>query len=195
MLKKIIFYDGSHITINKSFLYADMEFLEESYKNGRLKGANVFARLFNIIDDNLFANKEKNEFDLSNFEIYSSDWVLLVSFLRNGYLPASYDIEKNILDLNYCYNTTIKLGGIPEFETYYETCTTFDPSCQIYNPMKPSEDTKNVYSWRVVSIISRLRYNESVTVNVNEHSSLLYARKLINETEEDNDTEEDNNLI
>ena len=94
----------------------------------------------------------------SNFEIYSSDWVLLISFLRNGYLPASYDIEKNISDLNYCYNTTIKLGGIPEFETYYNYYFDYNENMKsiTYNPMTPQEDISNVYSWRVISMFSLL---------------------------------------
>ena len=54
MLKKLLFK-------KEKYLYVDCIYLKDSYENGRLKGANVFARLFDIIDDKLFVIQNKDE--------------------------------------------------------------------------------------------------------------------------------------
>ena len=53
-LKKILFKKDK-------YLYVDWDYLKDSYNDGYLKGADVFARLFDIVEDYLFASREKDE--------------------------------------------------------------------------------------------------------------------------------------
>ena len=68
-LKKVLFKKNKH-------LYVDWDYLKTSYENGYLEGADVFARLFGILHDGLFATKEKDEYNLEYYDIYIEDWVL-----------------------------------------------------------------------------------------------------------------------
>ena len=172
MLRKIIFK-------HHKYLYVDLEYLKESYLTGRLIGANVLARLFGLIEDKLFTNTINKPLNLSFYDIYIDDWVLLFSFIRNGYISSLYNDMKS---MNYCYDITIKLGGVPEFEKYYNYYFEYNENIKniIYNPMTPQEDISNIYSWRVISMFSLLDKGESVTVCISQEPTLaMYARKKI----------------
>lgn len=176
MLKKVTFK-------NNKYLYVDCEYLKTSYENGRLQGASVFARLFDLIQDDLFVPQNKDEYDLTHYDIYIEDWILFYSFVRNGYIQTTYDLNENLKDLNYCYDICIKFGGVPQFEKYY--CEFFtDPRTEneinetVYNPMTPQEDIKNIYIWRSITSFTAIKPNESVTVLVcSEPVTVLYARR------------------
>lgn len=164
MLKKLLFK-------KEKYLYVDWDYLKDSYENGRLKGADVFARLFDMIDDDLFVRENKDEYDLTHYDIYVDDWVLFYSFVRNGYIPTTYDPDINMRDLNYCYDICIKFGGVPEFEKYYYSFV-YEPlpiseknedDTTVYNPMNPGEDYKGLYNWRMCASFTSLHPNESVT--------------------------------
>tara|TARA_Y100000389_G_scaffold178371_1_gene191488 strand:- start:3762 stop:4286 length:525 start_codon:yes stop_codon:yes gene_type:complete len=170
MLRKVVFKDYK-------YLYVDLEYLKDSYLNGRLLGANVFARIFGIVEDNLFKNEINDSLNLSFYDIYIEHWVLLFSFIRNGYVSSLYNDAKQ---MNDCYGTSIKLGGIPEFEKYYNYYFDYNENMKniTYNPMTPQEDVSNIYSWRVISMFSLLENGESVTVCISQDPTLaMYARK------------------
>tara|TARA_Y100000389_G_scaffold106302_1_gene103248 strand:- start:3359 stop:3934 length:576 start_codon:yes stop_codon:yes gene_type:complete len=178
MLIKIIF-------LNDKYIYADTEFLKNQFNEGRLKDATVFARLFNIIDDEKFKVENKLEFDLSFYDIYLDDWVLLMSFIRNGYIPNYYTFDRNIKELNYCYNTCIKLGGIPSFDNYYDSLSNSDVSLNFtddeyaYNPLNPEQDIKGEFYWRVVTSLTTLRHHETVTqLIINQIPTYYFSRRL-----------------
>jgi len=163
------------------YVYVDWNYLKESYNNGRLKGAHVFARLFDIVDDELFANNEKNEYNLTYYDIYLEDWVLFFSFVRNGYLPYYNDYSKNLEELNYCSDVCIKLGGVPEFEHYYnDVFNNSDRGDGIYNPMTPYDDVRGSFSWRIVTSYTALKLHETVTSCVSiEPITIFYSRTPI----------------
>lgn len=180
MLKKILFKQ-------EKYLYVDCDYLKDSYENGRLKDATVFARLFNLIQDELFVWQEKDEYDLTHYDIYIEDWILFYSFIRTGYIPTTYDQETNLKNLNYCYDVSIKFGGIPEFEKYYNGFI-YEPYPAIenseddnspYNPMTPNEDYKGLYIWRICASFTSINDNESVTTVIsNDPITILYCRRL-----------------
>lgn len=170
--------------LNDRYIYADTEFLENQFNEGRLKDATVFARLFNIIDDGKFKVENKLEYDLSFYNIHLDDWVLFMSFIRNGYIPNYYTFDRNIKELNYCYNTCIKLGGIPSFDKYYDSLLNYDTSLNsvedeyAYNPLNPEQDTKGEFYWRVVTSLTSLREHETVTqLIINQIPTYYFARR------------------
>jgi len=55
----VLFKENKH-------LYVDWNYLKDSFENGRLQGATVFARLFDIIDDKLFVLRNTDEYDLTH---------------------------------------------------------------------------------------------------------------------------------
>lgn len=176
MLKKVILN-------REKYLFVDWEYLKNSYESGNLQGATVFARLFDLIQDDLFVHQNKDEYNLTHYDIYIEDWILFYSFVRNGYIPTTYDLTDNLKYLNYCYDICIKFGGVPKFEKYY--CEFFnDPRSEIelnetvYNPMTPLEDIKNMYIWRSITSFTILKQNESVTLLItSEPVTVLYARR------------------
>lgn len=181
MLKKLLFNQ-------EKYLFVDWEYLKDSYQNGRLKGATVFARLFDIVEDDLFVLQNKEEYDLTHYDIYIDDWMLFYSFIRNGYIPTTYDQETNLKKLNYCYDICIKFGGVPEFETYYNGFI-YEPYTSVensednypYNPMNPSEDYKGLYNWRICATFTSIRDDESVTTIIStDPITILYCRRLKN---------------
>lgn len=170
--------------LNDKYIYVDTEFLKNEFNEGRLKDATVFARLFNIIDDEKFKVENNLEFDLSFYDIYLDDWVLLMSFIRNGYIPNYYTFDRNIKELNYCYNTCIKLGGIPSFDNYYDSLLNSDVSSNltddeyVYNPLNPEQDIKGEFYWRVVTYLTTLRDHETVTqLIINQIPTYYFARR------------------
>lgn len=99
----------------------DFDFLINSYKkNGRLKDANVLAKLFAIDDNTPFKKENFNKDLFINFDISLQHWNDLIIFLKTGItnFKGNEKIEENTLvDLMYL---TTKLGGIPSFDKYYE---------------------------------------------------------------------------
>lgn len=174
MLKKVLFQKDKH-------MYVDFDYLKNSYESGHLKGAMVFARLFNLIEDDLFLTEDKSVYDLTYYDVYIEDWVLFMSFVRNGYIPNFYDVNKNIKDMNYCYDVCIKFGGVPEYEKYYYEYFNFREEEEYkYNPMKPQDDVKNQYTWRIITPYTALSSNESATIQISTEPALsFYCRKLI----------------
>ena len=107
-------------TIN---IVVDADELKYMYLNGRLKGARVFAYLFGIEDDTPFYKDDIiKEVNLDYFNISYHDWLLVYGFLRNGYVTPLLDENLYRSNIENCYQTTLKLGGIPAFDIYYKKC-------------------------------------------------------------------------
>ena len=107
-------------TIN---IVIDVDELKDMYLNGRLKGARVFAYLFGIDEDTPFyKNDIVTEVDLDYFNITYHNWLLVYGFLRTGYVTPLLDEKRYNVNIEVCYETTLKLGGIPAFDIYYKEC-------------------------------------------------------------------------
>lgn len=147
----------------------EMEYLKSISKSGkRLEGAVVFARLFGILDDELFQKSlTPLVVNLALYDIYEAEWLLLYGFLRNGFIP--YYTENKV---NICYEVSLKLGGIPSFDKYFQ-----ETISQMYNPMTPVEDIKNKYTWNLKSIGCVLSSNESITIPYKHDLRCMYIRR------------------
>ena len=107
-------------TIN---IVVDVDELKYMYLNGRLEGARVFAYLFGIDKDTPFYKDDTvTEIDLDYFNISYHDWLLVYGFLRNGCVTPLLDEKLYRSNIENCYETTLKLGGIPAFDVYYKEC-------------------------------------------------------------------------
>tara|TARA_Y100000389_G_scaffold204851_1_gene260171 strand:- start:184 stop:756 length:573 start_codon:yes stop_codon:yes gene_type:complete len=160
----------------------DLAPLEESYKSGRLQDADIFAILFKIIENPNFKQSEEDYIDLNCFQIHEHEWNLLFGFIKNGQLPYK-ETSTELYDLNKCYNITLKLGGIPAFDKFYKSqINNYKKSIvQYYNPMTPEKDINNEYEWQTINTMARCviyKNDESVTIPINEKSSVMYIRKL-----------------
>ena len=132
----------------KENIMVDLNELKNMYYNGRLKGANVFSYLFNLNENSPYDKSNYTiEINLKYLCISSETWYKLYGFLRNGHLCESTNncftnVHKDV------YEATIKLGGIPSYEDYYEIQK--NKQDLIYNPMTPKEDYKKEYIWGVI---------------------------------------------
>ena len=117
----------------------DFEFLKDSYKNGRLQGANVLAKLLKLDDDNSpFKEEEFNKNIFKEFGIRRQIWNYITIFLKTNIMPVSSDLYiLNIMEVS-----TI-LGGIPSIDEYYINYQ----KRKKYNPQKPCEDHKQLFHW------------------------------------------------
>lgn len=120
----------------------DFDFLKESYQNGRLKGANVLAKLLNI-DDNSSFKKEFNPNLFVDFNIKMKYWNYFIIFLRTGIMPCNCDY-----DINYLMEEITKIGGAPILDEYYiKYYNNKLKNRKKYNPQKPEEDDRQLYDW------------------------------------------------
>ena len=107
-------------TIN---IVIDVDELKDMYLNRRLKGARVFGYLFGIDENTPFYKDDiVTEVDLDYFNISYHDWLLVYGFLRNGSVTPLLDEKLYKTNIEICYETTLKLGGIPAFDVYYKEC-------------------------------------------------------------------------
>lgn len=142
----------------------DVEFLKNC---PRLEGATIFKKLFGLVEsDDVFCYKLKKDNGyatiLQDFRITHKQWLNLLQFLKTNNisktnLSIEYLVENNSLDnilqtLEDVMLTSLKLGGIPKFETFYnEFCEKINNyhthKNQIYNPLLPAEDKNNKFIW------------------------------------------------
>lgn len=151
---------------NKKFI-VDLEMLKDSFLNGRLKNQHIFARLFCLDDNTPFKQNDKiNKNIFINFDINISDWNHFITFIKNGIVPhlQSENGEYILNNLNELCN---KLGGIYEFDKFYKNFYIEKQKekerMNIYNPLKPEEDIKKIYSWKLIDDT-----NEGIIVNQNK---------------------------
>ena len=134
--------------------------------NPRLEGAEIFKMLFGINDNSPFGNfpmqTDKNGYItlLQELMVSGKDWILFKIFLDQGVVPdyknyltcgSGYNSVSSYLeDLN---NICTKFGGIPSFELFYNNFYNYQKEKKEkeeyynYNPIKPEEDTKQLYQW------------------------------------------------
>jgi hypothetical protein len=108
-------------TIN---IVVDVDELKDMYLKGRLKGAGVFGYLFGIDENTPFHKNDDivTEVDLNYFNITYNNWLLIYGFLRTGYVTPLLDERRRNANIENCYETALKLGGIPSFDLYYKEC-------------------------------------------------------------------------
>lgn len=167
----------------------DISFIKKEYykEDGILYGAKIFAILFKIIEAKNFAKSTDPDINLRYFNITQSQWNLLYGFIKNGFLPYSTNNNDIINQLNSCYETTLRLGGIPAFDEYYLNQINLFKETEInlqkYNPMTPKEDNLKKYRWRTFNSvqpnIQTLVLNESITILTPNSSFTYYSRELI----------------
>lgn len=119
---KLTKYSSETMNMNINIIM-DVDELKDMYYNGRLKGAHVFAYLFGIdVDIPFRKNDLLTEVNLDYFYITHHDWLELYGFLRNGYVTPLVEQRMQKINIEKCYETTLKLGGIPAFDVYYKEC-------------------------------------------------------------------------
>lgn len=184
---------------NNKTTIVDFDFLRESYKNGRLKGADVLAKLLNINDNSSF-KKEFNPKLFVNFDINMKYWNYFIIFLRTGIIFNS--------NINYIMEEITKLGGVPLLDKYYIKYNKLK-NCKEYNPQKPEEDFRQLYDWVILTTtnlksfqVSELgKQYQACTIFKNNGgiTDYIYFRKKVKKNVElvelvDNFSYEENNI-
>lgn len=168
-------------------LIVDIDLFRKKFfdKNGILNGAKIFAILFKLIEADNFAPSTDSDINLRDFQITSEQWILLYGFIKNGFLPLCINNNKFINQLNKCYETTLRLGGIPSFDLYYLTqMNSFQGKImeiENYNPMTPKNDYLNKYKWSTFNALSAyptLSSKQSITQPVTGNMVFYCREKL-----------------
>ena len=92
----------------------DFDFLKESYKNGKLQGAHVLAKLLKIDENSPFKKEEFNKNMFKDFGIDRQSWSYITIFLKTNIMPVSDDF-----DIRKIMKVTTILGGIPSIDEYF----------------------------------------------------------------------------
>lgn len=169
-----------------NYQLVDIDFIRKIYfdENNILNGAKIFAILFKLIEAENFAISTDPDINLTDFHITPYDWNLLYGFIKNGFLPYCINDDDFINQLNNCYETTLKLGGIPSFDQYYlSQINTFKEDnidTKNYNPMTPKDDHLNKYQWSTYNGLTNhsLNSKQSITQSVSGNM-IFYCRKII----------------
>lgn len=136
---------------NKKFII-DLEMLKNEYINGKLKKQYIFARLFCLDEDSPFKKNDSiNKNIFIDFDIGINEWNLFITFIKHGIVPhlESTSGEYHLNSLNELCN---KLGGIYEFDQYYKKYyLEKENKNNIYNPLKPKDDIKKLYDWKLIN--------------------------------------------
>lgn len=165
-------------------LLIDIDLIRKKYfdENGILNGAKIFAILFKLIEAENFAPSTDSDINLRDFQITTGQWILLYGFIKNGYLPHCIHHNEFINQLNKCYETTLRLGGIPSFDLFYLTQINSFKGKKIenYNPMTPTDDHLNKYKWSTYNAISNqtLTSKQSITQSITGNM-IFYSREII----------------
>ena len=152
-----------------------------------LADAKVFKRLFNLDENSPFGNYDLNTENGSitlprDLHISYQSWDLLIHYLTYGYTLHFYSDNniKRIESLEKTCHVCNVFGGIPYFDKFYNKfMETLESS---YNPIKPINDTKCLYDWKVTTHydFKNLPDNNewNVTTCVYESPNCFYYRKL-----------------
>tara|TARA_B100000524_G_scaffold293631_1_gene168373 strand:+ start:948 stop:1541 length:594 start_codon:yes stop_codon:yes gene_type:complete len=125
----------------------------------RLENADVFKLLFGIHEESKFGNFQMDQTDdyinlFKDFNILQKDWLLFISFIKNGHIPYHLNNNKTISEIENLNNTCNKLGGIDDFDVYYRDfynkMNTNIQDKDLYNPQCPEDDTNNEYNWVLI---------------------------------------------
>ena len=154
------------VIISKDVLYKDVVIdLEELKNNPRLEGAYIFKHLLGIKQMTRFKyetpkkNPEGKYNILRNMDITKREWNSLVHILKTGH-PIKYltSISKKndfLKELETIVETSIKLGGIPYVDNYYEKilekALENEKKTDKKKPVFPEEDTEEKFIWAATS--------------------------------------------
>ena len=184
--------------------------LNELKSYERLKDANVFKLLFGIHEDPQFTNFPLEQTDNSinlfkDFSITQNDWILFISFIKNGHTPSYLKFKYNPNfyleaqnEINKLNNICNIFGGILAFDEFYNNFYKELQEIKVseindsYNPIKPEDDTKNLYNWTVIDNSHVYNFQNFACTHKEEdgwsaskcytHGSIIYVyyRKLKN---------------
>ena len=133
--------------------------LDELEKYDTLNDSFAFKNLFCLKNkNNLEKDSNDNYLLLSRLNINSNEWYELITFIKNGH-PSyySFDLENDyqkrnlfISSLEKLNLTCLKAGGIKSFDKFYKDFNQKIISMEnVYNPMEPNKDFKNMYDWGI----------------------------------------------
>ena len=165
MVQYLIFTNNEKCVFNRDLLI-------NHYKNGKLKGAEIFALLFklkknNFNNDEMIIDKNNNITLCKYLEISFSNWNIFMNFLKNREMPINTSYTISILDL-----ISNKFGGIPSIDNYKENI--------YYNPQNPKDDYKQKYTWKVDYVFNSKNYKDyemTVDNNLIEKNMVYYKKK------------------
>ena len=136
-------------------------------KSQTLKKAPILRELFKLNDKttkwkvtDMMTDKKGNITLLNELNIHSHDWNSLLKFIKiNDESKKSINeiIELDLFtedEVDSLYYTSIKLGGIPDVDTFYLNYHKAEKKKEnsiSYNPQEPKEDYKNMYMWAIVN--------------------------------------------
>lgn len=142
-----------------------------------IKENKVFNELFRLNDDSPWGNYPMNQTKEGYYTLFYDldidikDWLYLVTFLKSG--VTSFWNTKNKRDFNLESANLVnhKLGGFPAFDKFYinyhcngEFVNDFKFD-DIYNPLRPNEDYKDVYIWRIINPVDgNWEDNEQISI-------------------------------
>ena len=191
----------------------DLQFLKNC---PQLEGADILKKLFGITDDdNVFCYKLKMDNGyatiLRDFRITHKQWFDLLLFLKTNnisetnlsmeYLVNNNSLEHILETLEDVMATSLKFGGIPKFETFYDEF--YEKINNYYvtqrdqldnNPLLPVDDKKNKFIWTFftpangqshVSFQEHYKYSDGWSATQRIDSSGTWYRKLKDGTEGD----------
>ena len=178
----------------------DFDFLKESYKNGRLQGAHVLAKLLQIDDNSPFKKEEFNKNLFKDFGINRQIWSYITIFLKTNIMPVSDDF-----DIRKIMKVTTILGGIPSIDEYFINYENEKvKKRKKYNPQNPKEDHKNLFHWIICkdrefqTFQNSNRFNNYTACKIfrvvpNTVTEYCYFRKLKDGIDLSEEYESDNN--
>ena len=139
----------------------DLEFLKHSYKNGKLQGASVLAKLLNIDENSPFKKEEFNKNIFKEFGIRRQIWNYITIFLKTNIMPVSNDFDVQEMML-----VTTTLGGIPSIEEFYINYKNEKlQKRKKYNPQIPKEDHRQLFHWIICRDIEFSNFQRSSLSN------------------------------
>jgi hypothetical protein len=111
---------------------------------GVLEDAHIFKYLFGFEVAGKYFKKEDEKFDFYEYDIRFDQWSLFIKFLKFGECTLINGTPEQLMEV--CN----KFGGIPAFDIWYQNINQRKKKVEDknYNPMRPEEDTKQLYAWR-----------------------------------------------
>ena len=130
----------------------------------KIQDAYVFRELFRLNNNSPWGNypmKQDSNGYLTLFkdlDILHKNWLSLQTFLKTGFTSFWYDKSKRKDYLEHTNLVCNKLGGFPCFDKFYkdyykniELGINNDDDFEIYRPLTPEKDYKDLYLWRVIN--------------------------------------------
>lgn len=172
------------VFLHNKFAFVNINLLQKQFETGRLQGAEVFAILFRLCDDeDTRVHSFKHEDMIMNdkghvtlcqaLDICFEDWNEFLKFIKSGMTSKIQTVIE----------VSNKFGGIPAVDLYFEKLQqhTIQMSRVRYeNPMTPHDDIHNQYEWtsKLSHDPPNDEYECTVEINPNRTPSIMYYRRL-----------------